>query len=67
MKMYYGKIVKESKKANPNRDVINKNLNMEFQARHNWIKIATPEYRNEEFFKRYPCFSDPIEVRFSWF
>ena len=28
MKMYYEKIVKESKKANPNRDVIKNYLNM---------------------------------------
>ena len=41
MKMYYEKIVKESKKANPNRDIINNYLNTKLQARRDWIKIAT--------------------------
>ena len=63
--MYYEKIVKESKNANPSRDVINNYLNIEFPTRGNWIKIAIPEYRSQEFFKTYPCFSDPIEVWFS--
>lgn len=66
-KMYYEKIVKESKKANPNRDFINNYLSVEFPARRNSIKIATLEYRSEQFFKTYLCFGDPIEMQFSSF
>lgn len=70
--MYYQKFVKESKKANPNRDVISNYLNMESPARRNWIEIVTLGHRSEESFQTYPCFtdprfSDPIEVQFSWF
>lgn len=56
--------MKESKKLNPDRVKLNNYLNMEFPARRDRIKLGTQEYRTEGFFKMYPCFSDPVEVRF---
>jgi hypothetical protein len=49
-------------KSKPNVEIINLYLNKDFPARREWLLSTAAQTCCEEFFLKYPCFQDHIEV-----
>ncbi len=59
---HYKALMKEQSKSKPNPAVINKYLNLDFEARRKIIREIKQEHRPEEILLLYPCFVNPNEV-----
>lgn len=58
----YNALDKEQRKTKPNDAVINKYLNLEFDARRKMVRETKQEDRPQKIMELYPCFKNPNEV-----
>ena len=61
-KRHYAALNKEQKKSKPNKVVLNKYLNVEFQSRRTYLETMAKDDRPKTILDAYPCFKDPCEV-----
>jgi hypothetical protein len=59
---HYKALMKEQSKNKQNPAVINKYLNLDFEARRKIIRETKQEHRPEELLLLYPCLANPNEV-----
>ena len=57
MERRYGCLCKALAKKTANKGVINTYLNLEYQARREWIAGVATESRVRGLFEKYPCFN----------
>ena len=62
---FYVALDKEQRKGKPNKAVINRYLNLEFESRSCLLESTKRELRVSKILELYPCFKDPVEVCFS--
>ena len=61
---FYVALDKEQRKNEPNKAVINRYLNLEFESRSCLLENTKRELRVAKILELYPCFKDPVEVCF---
>ena len=59
---HYQSLNKEQRKLRPNKDVINKYLDLKFASRKKVLQETPKEERPSKILEAYPCFTDASEV-----